>query len=300
MDAVASVDISLFDDFRFDRRSRVLFRRAQEGVFVPVAIGSRAFDILGLLVEHPGDLVSRDEIMKAAWPGTVVEDGNINVQVAALRHILDRDREQGSCIQTVSGRGYRFAIPIAKWEDGVPTASHGGRPAPRLSIVVFPFSNLSTDPDQQYFADGITEDLTTDLSRITDSFVISRNTAFTYRGKSVDTRQIGRELGVRYLLEGSVRRAGNQIRVNAQVIDTENDAHLWGERFDRDSRDLFALQDEITSRIAVALNRELVAAEAARPTEHPDALDYIFRGRAAANKPPTRDSQAESISWFVR
>ena len=130
--------------------------------------------------------------------------------------------------------------------------------------------------------------------------MISRNTAFTYRGKSVDTRQIGRELGVRYLLEGSVRRAGNQIRVNAQVIDTENDAHLWGERFDRDSRDLFALQDEITSRIAVALNRELVAAEAARPTEHPDALDYIFRGRAAANKPPTRYSQAESISWFVR
>ena len=127
--------------------------------------------------------------------------------------------------------------------------------APRLSIVVLPFTNLSNDPEQQYFADGITEDLTTDLSRIADMFVISRNTAFTYRNKPVDTKQIGRELGVRYVLEGSVRRSGNQVRVNAQLIDAETDAHLWAERFDRDTSDLFALQNEITSRIAIALNR---------------------------------------------
>ncbi len=112
--------------------------------------------------------------------------------------------------------------------------------APRLSIVVLPFTNLSNDPEQQYFADGITEDLTTDLSRIADMFVISRNTAFTYRNKRVDTKQIGRELGVRYVLEGSVRRSGNQVRVNAQLIDAETDAHLWAERFDRDTGDLFA------------------------------------------------------------
>ena len=153
--------------------------------------------------------------------------------------------------------------------------------APRLSIVVLPFTNLSNDPEQQYFADGITEDLTTDLSRIADMFVISRNTAFTYRNKPVDTKQIGRELGVRYVLEGSVRRSGNRVRVNAQLIDAETDAHLWAERFDGDTGDLFALQNEITSRIAIALNLELIAAEAARPTEHPDALDYILRGRAA-------------------
>ena len=151
---------------------------------------------------------------------------------------------------------------------------------------MLPFTNLSDDREQQYFADGITEDLTTDLSRIADMFVISRNTAFTYRSKPVDTKQIGRELGVRYVLEGSVRRSGNQVRVNAQLIDAETDAHLWAERFDRDTGDLFALQNEITSRIAVALNLELVAAEAARPTEHPDALDYILRGRAACSKPP--------------
>jgi len=129
---------------------------------------------------------------------------------------------------------------------------------------------------QQYFADGITEDLTTELSRIAGMLVISRNTAFTYRNKAVDTKQIGRELGVRYVLEGSVRRSTNQVRINAQLIDAETDAHLWAERFDGDTSDLFALQDEITRRIAFALNVELARAEAARPTQHPDAVDYIF------------------------
>jgi adenylate cyclase len=138
--------------------------------------------------------------------------------------------------------------------------------APRLSIVVLPFANLSNDPDQQYFADGITEDATTDLSRIADMFVISRNTAFTYKDKRVETKLIGHELGVRYVLEGSVRRLGNQIRINAQLIDAETDAHLWAERFDGDMSDLFALQNEVTRRIAIALNLELLSTEAARPT----------------------------------
>ena len=172
--------------------------------------------------------------------------------------------------------------------------------APRLSIVVLPFANLSNDPEQQYFADGITEDLTTDLSRLPDMFVISRNTAFTYKDKQVETKQVGRELGVRFVLQGSVRRSGNQIRVNAQLIDAETDAHLWADRFDGNTADLFTLQDEITSRIAIALNLEVVTAEAARPTERPDALDYILRGRAVMNKPNTRDSLAEAISLFER
>jgi TolB-like protein len=170
--------------------------------------------------------------------------------------------------------------------------------APRLSIVVLPFTNLSDDREQQYFADGITEDLTTDLSRIEHSFVISCNTAFTYRTKPVDTKQIGRELGVRYVLEGSVRRWGNQIRTTAQLIDAETDAHLWAERFDHDTADLLALQDEITSRIAAALNVELIAAEAARLTERPDALDYLLRGRAARFKPDSPDVYLEAIGLF--
>jgi adenylate cyclase len=170
--------------------------------------------------------------------------------------------------------------------------------APRLSIVVLPFTNLSDDKEQQYFADGITEDLTTDLSRLANMFVISRNTAFTYRNKPVDTKKIGRELGVRYVLEGSVRRSGNQLRVSAQLIDAATDAHLWAERLDRDTGDLFALQNEITGRIANALGVELIAADAARTTDHPDALDYILRGRAVLLKSRTPDTFREAINLF--
>jgi TolB-like protein len=147
---------------------------------------------------------------------------------------------------------------------------------PRLSIVVLPFADRSNDPGQQYFVDTVTEDLTTDLSRRAHMFVISRNTAFTYKDKPATAKQISHELGVRYVLEGSIQRSGNQVRVNAQLIDAEADVHLWAERFDRDLGDLFALENEVTGRIAVALDLELIGAEAARPTAHPDALDYIF------------------------
>jgi TolB-like protein len=171
---------------------------------------------------------------------------------------------------------------------------------PRLSIVVLPFTNLSNDPDQQYFADGITEDLTTDLSRIADMFVIARNTAFTYKGKSIDAKQVGRELGVRYLLEGSVRRSSQQVRVNAQLVDTETGAHLWAERLDRDMGDLFRLQDEITSQIARALQFELTIADAGRLSEHPDVFDYILQGRAAWWKSPYGTNHAEALGPLER
>jgi TolB-like protein len=290
MDALAATDIFLGEGFRLDRRSGVLFRRDQQGVFAPIAIGRRALDLLGVLVERPGDLISRDEIIEAVWPGTTVEDSNLNVQVAALRRILDDGRAESSCIQTVSGRGYRFVGPVTRVEPAAPPPGTGQPHAPgisvsarlaavpRLSIVVLPFANLSDDREQQYFADGITEDLTTDLSRLADMLVISRNTAITYRSKPIGTKQIGRELGVRYVLEGSVRRSGDQVRVNAQLIDAETNAHLWAERFDRDMGDLFALQNEITGRIAVELNLELIASEAARPTEQPDAFDLSCAG----------------------
>ena len=166
------------------------------------------------------------------------------------------------------------------------------------SIVVLPFANLSNDPEQQYFADGITGNLTSELSRIPDMFVISRNTAFTFRNKPIDTKQIGRELGVRYVLEGDVQRSGSQIRVTAQLIDAETDTHLWAERFAGGSDDLFALQDEITSRIAAALDLELVNAEASRPIDRPDTRDYVFRGRAERLKPPSRENRAEAIRLF--
>jgi adenylate cyclase len=171
---------------------------------------------------------------------------------------------------------------------------------PRLSIVVLPFNNLSNDPEQDYFADGITEDLTTDLSRIEGTLVIARNTAFTYKGRAVDARQVGRELGVRYVLEGSVRRLGRQVRVNGQLIDAESNGHLWAERFDGDVGDLFGLQNEITARIAGTVRSELVVAEAGRSTEDPDAQDYVLRGRAMQMRPITRERYVEAVKLFER
>jgi TolB-like protein/DNA-binding winged helix-turn-helix (wHTH) protein len=376
---LATADIFLFEEFRLDRQGEGLSRRDQRGVFVPVSIGVRALDVLGVLVQRAGQLVSKEHIITAVWGRTVVENANLTVQISALRRVLDEGRTEGSCIQTVAARGYRFVAPVTRVEhaDAASTAGDGqedtgvtrrlvavlaaetvvglpavsvprvvtprrGRvgpavvsaaaaaalvvvagvawwvwpaprspmasapavstpqPAPRLSIVVLPFANLGSDPDQQYFADGIAEDVTTDLSRISGMFVISRNSAFTYRNKLVETRQIGRELGVRYALEGGVQRSGNQVRVNAQLIDAETGAHLWAERFDRDIGDLFALQSEITSRIAIALNLELIRAEAARPTDNPNAMDYILKGRAAFAKGYTRESAAEAIPLFER
>ena len=370
MKALAAGDVFLFDGFRLDRRGGGLFRRNERGDFVPMATGARALDVLGVLVERPGDLVSRDAIIAAVWPATVVEDANLNMQIAALRRVLDDGRAASSCIQTIPGRGYRF-IALVTRGDATPSSESilpslngsGGpivenarprdpgvmgqidapprartlrarhwpragivaalvgalglgvaavgwnwhspwfsdaRPAPRLSIVVLPFTNLSDDREQQYFADGITEDLTTDLSRLSHMLVISRNTAFTYRTKPVDTKQIGHELGIRYVLEGSVQRSGNEVRVSAQLIDAATDTHLWAERFDRGIGDLFALQNEITGRIGNTLNLELMAAEAARPTIHPDALDYIFRGRALLfGKSLSRENSAEALSLFA-
>jgi TolB-like protein len=307
MELSGTADSVLLEGFRLDRRGGCLFRADQGGVATPVALGSRATALLCLLVARQGELVSKDELIKEVWPGRVVEEANLNVQVAKLRQILDRDRQHGSCIQTIAGRGYCFVGTVTQPEAGAPaarpTASPNGSalPRPRLSIVVLPFTNLSEDREQKYFADGITEDLTTDLSRIAGLFVISRNTAFTYLGKPVDAKQIGRELGVRYVLEGSVRRAGNQLRVNAQLIDADTAAHLWAEHFDGDTGDLFALQNEITRRIAIALDLEIIDVEAARPTENPDALDYIFRGRATAwGKAPLPDSYVEAIELFER
>jgi adenylate cyclase len=196
--------------------------------------------------------------------------------------------------------------PVAALVD--PVVSETSEPAiplaPRLSVVVLPFQNLSNDPAQEYFADGITDDLTTDLSRISGSFVIARNTAFTYKGKSVDVKKVGRELGVRYVLEGSVRRAGDQVRVNVQLIDAETGAHLWADRFDTDRSNLGETQDEITGRLARTLNLELVEA-AGRQIEHetavdPDARDLVMRGWAWYYRPYSAASRREAQRAFER
>jgi TolB-like protein/class 3 adenylate cyclase/Flp pilus assembly protein TadD len=174
--------------------------------------------------------------------------------------------------------------------------------APRLSIVVLPFANLGGDPEQEYFVDGVTESLTTDLSRISGAFVIARNTAFTFKGKAIDIKKLGRELNVRYVLEGSVQRGGNRLRVNVQLIDAETGNHLWAERFDKPVADLFDMQDEIVSRLANSLNAELIAAEARR-AEHslrPDAMDLVFQGRRLLNRGMTPDYVTQARSFFEK
>ena len=174
--------------------------------------------------------------------------------------------------------------------------------APRLSIVVLPFANIGGGPEQDYFPDGVTESLTTDLSRIAGSFVIARNTAFTFKGKAVDVKQIGRELNVRYVLEGSVQRGGNRLRVNVQLIDAETGNHLWAERFDKPVADLFDMQDEIVSRLANELDTQLVVAEARRAEGllHPNSMDLYFQGRACWNKGTTPEYLAQARNFFER
>ena len=179
----------------------------------------------------------------------------------------------------------------------VPSAPPISQPAvaPRLSIVVLPFANLSNDPEQEYFVDALTEDLTADLSRIEGMFVIAYGTACTFKGKAADAKQIGHELGVRYVLEGSVRKFGPRVRVNAQLIDAETAAHVWAELFDRDPDDLFEAQDEIARRIAVELNLNLLAAEAAKPTKNSTALDYLLQARVASMGSASAERYAQAI-----
>jgi TolB-like protein len=280
-----------------------------------IAVEPQVFDLLVYLVKNRDRVVSKDDLLQTVWGGRIVSESALSSRMNSARNALGDNGKTQRLILTLPRKGFRFVgvvkekwsatdaepAPGERWRRRPLSSSREAGP-PRLSIVVLPFVNLSSDPEQEYFADGITDDLTTALSRmIPGSFVIARSTAFTYKGKSIEVKQIGRELGIRNVLEGSVQRSGNQVRVNAQLIDAETDAQLWTERYDRDIGDLLSLQNEITSRISHALRIELVGAEAARPVDQPDAIDYILRGRASYfGKRPTLDAYAERISMFER
>jgi TolB-like protein len=281
----------VFGLFRLDPERRVLLRGGKA-----VPLRARSLDILCALIEARGSLVTKAELMARVWPGIFVEENTLQVHVSALRKALGESTRGQRYILTEAGRGYRFS------ENGEQPS--GAMMAPALpdkpSIAVMPFENMSDDREQDYFADGIVEDITTALSQIPWLFVIARNSSFTYRAGAVDVKQVGRELGVRYLLEGSVRRSPDRIRITAQLIDATTGIHLWADRFDGSLADIFDLQDEVTARVVGAITPKLERAEIERakrkPTESLDAYDRYLRGLASyyhERREPSADALRE-------
>jgi TolB-like protein len=280
-----------FEEYAFDTDRRELHRGANL-----VSITPQVFDLLDYLIRHRERVVSKDDLISAVWNGRIVSDAALTTRLNAARSAIGDDGERQRLIKTLPRKGFRFigavhegqrpeAARVSSAAQNDTTAQRPFSP-PHLSIIVLPFTNLSGDAEQDYFVDGVTESLTTDLSRIRGSFVIGRHTAFTYKGKAVDLKQIGRDLNVGYVLEGSVRRGENRIRVNVQLVDAETGTHLWTDRFDKPVTDLFEMQDEVTARIAIALDAPLIEAEARRGERslHPDALDLYFQGRHVLNQ----------------
>ena len=255
-----------------------------------------------------GDDILGDGVNIAARLEGICEPGGVLISGAAYDHV--RGRIDAHFVDLGEKDLKNIARPVRVYAVKIGSESVSPLPAsapnkqgpPRLSLVVLPFANLGGDPEQDYFVDGVTESLTTDLSRIRGSFVIGRNTAFTYKGKAVDLKQIGRELNVRYVLEGSVQRGGNRMRVNVQLIDAESGNHLWAERFDKPLADLFDIQDEIVARLANQLQAELMDAEARRAeqTPNPDSIDLVFQGRALYNRGFAPEMLAKAREFYER
>jgi TolB-like protein/class 3 adenylate cyclase/Tfp pilus assembly protein PilF len=255
-----------------------------------------------------GDDILGDGVNIAARLEGTADPGGICLSGAAHEHV--RGRVEAEFFDLGEKELKNIARPIrvyavrmdSDFSPRAPSSAPSESEPPRLSIVVLPFANIGGDPEQEYFVDGVTESLTTDLSRIRTSFVIARNTAFSYRGKAYDVTKIGRELNVRYALEGSVQRSGNRIRVNAQLIDARSGNHLWAERFERPVTDLFEMQDEIVARIANTLNAQLIAVEARR-AEHapnPDSIDLYFQGQVWVNRGVTLENLTKARAFFER
>jgi TolB-like protein len=280
----------LFEDYALDPDRRELTRHAQA-----VAIGPKVFDLLLYLVQNRERVVTKDDLLEAVWSGRIVAESTLTSHINAVRKAIGDSGEEQRLVRTISRKGFRFVGEIKEASaDRVTPRSEPAKPeepparAPTLpdrpSIAALPFLNLSGDIEQEYFTDGVVEDIITALSRIRWLFVIARNSSFTYKGRAVDVKQVGRELGVRYVLEGSVRKAAHKVRITGQLIDATTGVHLWAERFDRTLEDIFELQDQVTEAVVGAIAPQLERAEIERakrkPTESLDAYDYYLRGMA--------------------
>jgi TolB-like protein len=277
-----------FTDHTLDIDRRELRRGAEQ-----IAVEPQVFDLLAYLVQSRDRVVSKDDLIASVWRGRIVSDATLSSRIYAARKALGDNGDQQKLIRTIARKGLRFVAPVSTQPNGDESALE---PAPdpvrerpsvtlplpdRPAIAVLPFINMSDEPEQEYFSDGISEDIITALSKLRWFFVIARNSSFTYKGQAVHIRQIAEELGVRYVVEGSVRRASDRVRITVQLNDAVAGSQIWAERYDRDLADVFAMQDEITAAIVGSIEPQLLAAESFRarrkPTDSLDAWDLVMR-----------------------
>jgi TolB-like protein len=296
-----------FGDFALDTDRRELHRGPD-----PVTMAPQVFDLLEYLIENRNRVVSKEDLIAAVWNGRIVSDSALSTRINAVRCAIDDTGEDQRLVRTLPRKGVRFVGVVheaQRPETAIVTGPAGDQPRPALSlpdkpsIAVLPFNNMSGDPDQEYFADGMVEEIITALSRLRWLFVIARNSSFTYKGRAVDVKQVGRELGVRYVLEGSVRKSANRVRIAGQLIDASTGAHIWADRFDGAPDDIFDLQDRVTESVVGAISPRMEQAEFQRakgkPTESLDAYDYFLHGRAIVPQ-NTEESINQALQFFYR
>jgi TolB-like protein len=285
-----------FERFRLNIDRRELWRGDDL-----VAVEPQVFDLIQHLIQNRERVVSKDDLIEHVWNGRNVSDSTLTSRITAARHAIGDTGEDQRLIRTIPRKGIRFVGEVQEGTQKNANGAHAGlSAAPRLpdkpSIAVLPFINMSGDPEQEYFSDGITEDIVAALSRLRWFFVIARNSTLVYKSHAIDLRQVGRELGIRYVLEGSVRRSGQRIRVSAQLLDAIHGSYIWSEKYDRELTDIFALQDEITASVTSAIEPKLLAAEGlrteTRSAEDLDAWDMVARALSHFWKLTAPDSAA--------
>jgi TolB-like protein len=292
----------LFSDHALDTARRELSRGGEQ-----IALEPQVFDLLVYLLQNRERVVSKDDLLASVWGGRIVSDATLDSRITAARRAVGDSGAAQTLIRTFARKGVRFVGEVR--EEAKPAAlapemtAEPGRPELALpdkpSIAVLPFANLSGDPEQEYFVDGMVEEIITALSRIRWLFVIARNSSFTYKGQATDVKQVGRELGVRYVLEGSVRRGGDRVRISAQLIEAETGAHLWADRFDGSLEDVFDLQDKVATSVAGVIEPTLQTAESARsarrPTSDLSAYDLYLRAFAMYYTSPRQMREALAL-----
>jgi TolB-like protein len=296
-----------FGDCVLDPDRRELTRRSEV-----VSMSPKAFDLLVYLVQNREHVVSKDDLLHAVWEGRIVSESTLTSHINAVRRAIGDSGEAQRLVRTLARKGFRFVGDVRELQSSDDksgfvkpneTSAEALVLPDKPSIAVLPFLNLSGDPEQEYFADGVVEDVISALSRIRWLFVIARNSSFTYKGRTVDVKHVGRELGVRYVLEGSLRKAANRVRITGQLIDATTAAHLWADRFEGTLDDIFELQDQMTANVVGAIAPQLERAEIERakrkPTESLYAYDYYLRGRTKLNQ-GTREAVGEGLPLFYK